>query len=104
MIAYLTAYLATIVCVVIIDYAWLSTMGLRLYRARLGNLLLDHLLGATLHFEGAVDYYDIERDIDTVAARLTEQGRRPYAIPVGGASVVGAAFLGWVVAKVASRR
>jgi len=41
MIAYLTAYLATIVCVVIIDYAWLSTMGLRLYRARLGNLLLD---------------------------------------------------------------
>ena len=54
-----------------------------------GILLLDHLLGATLHFEGAIDYYDIERDIDTVAARLTEQGRRPYAIPVGGASVVG---------------
>jgi len=56
-----------------------------------GNLLLDHLLGATLHFEGAIDYYDIERDIETVAARLAAAGRRPYAIPVGGASVIGAA-------------
>lgn len=56
-----------------------------------GNLLLDHLLGATLHFEGAIDYYDIERDIEAVAARLAGDGRRPYAIPVGGASVVGAA-------------
>jgi D-cysteine desulfhydrase family pyridoxal phosphate-dependent enzyme len=56
-----------------------------------GNLLLDHLLGATLHFEGAVDYYDIERDIERVAARLSAEGRRPYAIPVGGASVTGAA-------------
>ena len=37
MIAYLTAYLVTIICVVIIDYAWLSTMGLRLYRAQLGD-------------------------------------------------------------------
>jgi D-cysteine desulfhydrase family pyridoxal phosphate-dependent enzyme len=56
-----------------------------------GNLLLDHLLGATLHFEGAIDYYDIERDIELVAARLAAEGRRPYAIPVGGASVIGAA-------------
>ena len=56
-----------------------------------GNLLLDHLLGATLHFEGAIDYYDIERDIEQVAARLAAEGRRPYAIPVGGASVIGAA-------------
>jgi 1-aminocyclopropane-1-carboxylate deaminase/D-cysteine desulfhydrase-like pyridoxal-dependent ACC family enzyme len=56
-----------------------------------GNLLLDQLLGATLHFEGAVDYDDIERSILAVAGRLAEAGRRPYAIPVGGASVVGAA-------------
>jgi len=56
-----------------------------------GNLLLDSLLGATLHFDGAVEYDDIERDIAAVAARLAAAGRRPYAIPVGGASVIGAA-------------
>ncbi|MFM7270993.1 MAG: D-cysteine desulfhydrase family protein [Actinomycetes bacterium] len=56
-----------------------------------GNLLLDHLLGATLHFEGAVEYEEIEQAIATVADRLAAAGRRPYAIPVGGASVVGVA-------------
>lgn len=56
-----------------------------------GNLLLDHLLGATLHFEGPIAYEEIELAIATVADRLAAAGRRPYAIPVGGASVVGVA-------------
>jgi D-cysteine desulfhydrase family pyridoxal phosphate-dependent enzyme len=54
-----------------------------------GNLLLDHLLGAQLHFTGAVGYYDIERSIDEVAATVSRDGGRPFAIPVGGASVTG---------------
>ncbi len=54
-----------------------------------GNLLLDHLLGAQLHFIGPADYYEIEHGIEEVAARAARDGRRPFAIPVGGASVTG---------------
>jgi D-cysteine desulfhydrase family pyridoxal phosphate-dependent enzyme len=56
-----------------------------------GNLLLDRVLGATLHFTGADSYYEVESAIEDVAARLAEDGRRPFAMPIGGASVTGAA-------------
>jgi D-cysteine desulfhydrase family pyridoxal phosphate-dependent enzyme len=56
-----------------------------------GNLLLDRVLGATLHFTGADSYYEVEAAIEEVAARLTADGRRPFAMPIGGASVTGAA-------------
>ena len=56
-----------------------------------GNLLLDRVLGATLHFTGAESYYDVESAIEEVAARLATDGRRPFAMPIGGASVTGAA-------------
>ena len=59
--------------------------------ARDGNLLLDDLLGAHLHFAAADDYYGIEAAITALAADLRAAGRRPYAIPVGGASTVGVA-------------
>ena len=55
-----------------------------------GNLLLDHLLGAHLHATGAREYYEIEASIQAVAEEVRKAGRRPYAIPVGGASVTGA--------------
>ncbi|MGZ6942886.1 MAG: 1-aminocyclopropane-1-carboxylate deaminase/D-cysteine desulfhydrase [Acidimicrobiia bacterium] len=54
-----------------------------------GNLLLDDLLGATLHFSGARDYYEIETSIEKLAAELLADGHRPFTIPVGGASVTG---------------
>lgn len=54
-----------------------------------GNLLIDDLLGATLHFTGARDYYEIEQSIDDLTAQLTADGLKPFAIPVGGASVTG---------------
>jgi D-cysteine desulfhydrase family pyridoxal phosphate-dependent enzyme len=54
-----------------------------------GNLLLDDLFGATLHFTMARDYYAIEASIEELAAGLRSEGRRPFAIPVGGASVTG---------------
>jgi D-cysteine desulfhydrase family pyridoxal phosphate-dependent enzyme len=55
-----------------------------------GNLLLDHVLGAHVHPTGAREYYEIEASIEAVAGELRADGRRPYAIPVGGASVTGA--------------
>jgi D-cysteine desulfhydrase family pyridoxal phosphate-dependent enzyme len=60
-----------------------------------GNLLLDRVLGATLHFTGADSYYDVESAIDEVAAQLAADGRRPFAMPIGGASVTGAAAFAW---------
>jgi len=60
-----------------------------------GNLLLDRVLGATLHFTGADSYYDVESAVDEVAAQLAADGRRPFAMPIGGASVTGAAAFAW---------
>ncbi len=54
-----------------------------------GNLVLDHILGAQLHFTGPADYYQLEAAIEALAAELTRTGRRPLAIPVGGASITG---------------
>jgi D-cysteine desulfhydrase family pyridoxal phosphate-dependent enzyme len=54
-----------------------------------GNLLLDRVLGAQLHFVGSQVYYGTESAIESVAADLARAGRRPFAIPVGGASVTG---------------
>ena len=60
-----------------------------------GNLLLDRVLGATLHFTGADSYYEVETAIEEVAAELAADGRRPFAMPIGGASVTGAAAFAW---------
>jgi D-cysteine desulfhydrase family pyridoxal phosphate-dependent enzyme len=60
-----------------------------------GNLLLDRVLGATLHFTGADSYYEVESAIEKVAAQLAADGRRPFAMPIGGASVTGAAAYVW---------
>jgi D-cysteine desulfhydrase family pyridoxal phosphate-dependent enzyme len=54
-----------------------------------GNLLLDRVLGAHLHLLERGDYYDIEAGIDALADELAAEGRCPFAIPVGGASVTG---------------
>ncbi len=58
-----------------------------------GNLLLDALLGARLHWTG-------DRDRDAVLAEVAESlrvaGARPYVIPVGGSVPTGAA--GYVAA------
>jgi D-cysteine desulfhydrase family pyridoxal phosphate-dependent enzyme len=60
---------------------------------RLGNVLLDELLGAAIHWSGA-------RTRDEVAAEqmaaLRRDGARPYLIPVGGSNALGS--LGYAVA------
>ncbi|MGE0814078.1 MAG: D-cysteine desulfhydrase family protein [Vicinamibacterales bacterium] len=63
-----------------------------------GNLLLDRLFGARLHFVPSVDPmlavgHD-EAVVAAIEADLRERGGRPYTIPVGGSSAVGA--LGYV--------
>ncbi len=64
-----------------------------------GNVVLDELFGPEFVRIGdgeGLDYYEIEAAILVTADRLAAEGRRPYAIPVGGASAVGA--LGYVSA------
>jgi L-cysteate sulfo-lyase len=63
-----------------------------------GNLLLDRLFGARVHFVPAVDPALAvgldEETVQQVAATVRERGGTPYVIPVGGSSAVGA--LGYV--------
>ena len=62
-----------------------------------GNVLLIEILGADLSWTGfreGMDYEEIEAAIDETADRLEAAGRRPYRMPIGGATAVGA--LGYV--------
>lgn len=60
---------------------------------RLGNLLLDELLGATIHWSGVRTRDEVAVE---VMASLRASGARPYLIPVGGSNGLGA--LGYVAA------
>ncbi|WP_286263729.1 D-cysteine desulfhydrase [Thalassotalea atypica] len=59
---------------------------------RSGNVLLDGLFGANIH------WLTTQQDCDTYAEQListlTQQGKKPYLIPLGGSNVVGG--LGYV--------
>ena len=59
-----------------------------------GNLLLDELMGAEIVWAGDWSYYAVEAEITATCDRLRATGQRPYAMPIGGASAVGA--LGYV--------
>jgi L-cysteate sulfo-lyase len=58
-----------------------------------GNLLLDELLGAAIHWSGERRKGE---DIPAVAESLRAAGHRPYLIPYGGSSALGA--LGFALA------
>jgi D-cysteine desulfhydrase family pyridoxal phosphate-dependent enzyme len=65
-----------------------------------GNLLLDYLFGASIHFIPAGDDTrlavadDEAAQVAEIAAQLATRGERPYVIPIGGSSPIGA--LGYV--------
>jgi D-cysteine desulfhydrase len=59
-----------------------------------GNLLLDELLGVELHFTHDSNRALVDVKMEAVAAELRQVGRRPYLIPRGGGSALGA--LGYV--------
>lgn len=64
-----------------------------------GNILLDELLGPEIVWaggDGHLAYQDMEDAIVATGQRLAAEGRRPYRMPIGGASTVGA--LGYVQA------
>ena len=57
---------------------------------RTGNLLLDELFGAEIRFPGAVTPEDQARCLAEAAAELEAAGARPYVVPVGGSTPLGA--------------
>jgi D-cysteine desulfhydrase len=59
-----------------------------------GNVLLDEVLRPDIVWAGERDYYGAEQAIEEECDRLRAAGRRPYRMPVGGASTIGA--LGYV--------
>ncbi|MFZ6004626.1 MAG: D-cysteine desulfhydrase family protein [Actinomycetota bacterium] len=61
-----------------------------------GNIEIDHLLGAEIVWAGPIGYYALEQRMRDEADQRSALGRKPYLIPVGGASTIGE--LGYVVA------
>jgi 1-aminocyclopropane-1-carboxylate deaminase/D-cysteine desulfhydrase-like pyridoxal-dependent ACC family enzyme len=61
-----------------------------------GNLRLTQLVGAQTVFTGSDDRAEVDTAIEATAAQARGAGRRPYAIPRGGACALG--VLGHVLA------
>jgi D-cysteine desulfhydrase family pyridoxal phosphate-dependent enzyme len=59
-----------------------------------GSLVADLMLGARLHFAGNDDWDVLESRAEALANELREEGRRPFVMPIGGSTRVGA--LGFV--------
>jgi D-cysteine desulfhydrase len=59
-----------------------------------GNVLLDAILGAATEWVGDVDGEQLDAAIEATAARLADEGARPYVVPIGGSNALGA--LGYV--------
>ena len=55
-----------------------------------GNLLLDRMLGADVHYCTPGEWANIDETLQDLAARERARGRVPYVIPESGATVVGA--------------
>lgn len=70
-----------------------------------GNVLLDGLLGASITWlEGeALPYAAVEAAIVDRAEQLAAEGRKPYSIPIGGSTPLGAASYARVAQELASR-
>jgi D-cysteine desulfhydrase family pyridoxal phosphate-dependent enzyme len=65
-----------------------------------GNLLLDLLLGATIHWSGPRRKGE---DIPAIAAELRAAGGRPYLIPYGGSNALGALGFAAAVGEIAAQ-
>ena len=59
-----------------------------------GNLLLDTIFGAEIRFMEDATVKDMENAMSTEADKLRDEGRKPYVIPIGGSTPLGA--LGYV--------
>jgi D-cysteine desulfhydrase len=63
-----------------------------------GNMRLHRWLGTDVRFTGAAERSSVDAGIEAVTAELRAAGRRPYPVPRGGATALGA--LGYVRASV----
>ena len=54
------------------------------------NLLLDHLLDATVHHAGDASWHELNQLVDEIVAGLNAKGRKAFAAPVGCSSPLGA--------------
>lgn len=54
------------------------------------NQILEALLGAQRRFLGPLAMEDLDVAVERIASELREDGRRPYVIPIGGSSPLGA--------------
>ncbi len=59
-------------------------------KGRVGNLLIDELLGTEVRFVDSGSYDDVYAEMDRIEAELRGKGRKPYRIPVGGSVPLGA--------------
>jgi 1-aminocyclopropane-1-carboxylate deaminase/D-cysteine desulfhydrase-like pyridoxal-dependent ACC family enzyme len=55
-----------------------------------GNLILNKLLGATLHFIESDDWQEWEEENQRITQELEAQGRKVFPIPIGGSVPIGA--------------
>ena len=53
------------------------------------NLLLDHLVGATIHHAGDASWVELNQQVDDLVAELNAAGRRAFAAPIGCSSPLG---------------
>jgi D-cysteine desulfhydrase family pyridoxal phosphate-dependent enzyme len=56
-----------------------------------GNLLLDHLLGARVRIAAGPDAASVDAAIEDELGMLRAEGRRPYVVPRGASTPLGAA-------------
>jgi D-cysteine desulfhydrase len=67
------------------------------------NLALVRALGGQVRFTGRPERESVEEALDDAAAGLRAEGRRPYLVPRGGASALGAAAYALAVAELAAQ-
>ena len=58
-------------------------------QGRVGNLLINELLGADVRFVDTDSYDDVYKEMDRIADALRAAGHNPYLVPVGGSVPLG---------------
>ena len=58
-------------------------------QGRVGNLLINELLGADVRFVDSDSYDDVYKEMDRIADELRAAGHKPYLVPVGGSVPLG---------------
>jgi D-cysteine desulfhydrase family pyridoxal phosphate-dependent enzyme len=56
-----------------------------------GNVLLDEMLGAEIHYVDSPEWNEWERQAERITQELEARGRKVFSIPVGGSVPVGVA-------------